>query len=91
MLTLNPRQVANLIQEVQEEAWYTTAEVATLLGVSYSTAYRYVTDGFLTAYRMTPTGWHRIRGRDLLTFLQAKLLPGPSTEDMDPVWPDPTL
>ena len=56
--------------QLVEEAYYTLAEIAQRLKVSYRTVYRWVQAGELPAYKLG-TEW-RVAESDLRAFLQAR-------------------
>ncbi|MDQ3926026.1 MAG: helix-turn-helix domain-containing protein [Actinomycetota bacterium] len=56
--------------QLVEEAYYTLAEIAQRLKVSYRTVYRWVQAGELSAYKLG-TEW-RIAESDLRAFLEAR-------------------
>lgn len=52
-----------------EDRYYTSTEVADILGVSLRSVYRYMEDGKLEAEIKTATGRHRFTRNDILNFL----------------------
>ena len=52
-----------------ENKLYTSTEVASILGVSLRSVYRYIEEGKLTAEVKTATGRHRFTKQDILDFL----------------------
>jgi excisionase family DNA binding protein len=52
-----------------EDKLYTSTEVASILGVSLRSVYRYIEEGKLTAEVKTATGRHRFTKQDILDFL----------------------
>ena len=56
-----------------EETYYTLAEIAEKLKVSYRTVYRWVQAGELAAYKLK--GEYRVTGRDLNEFLEVRRTP----------------
>lgn len=60
-----------------DDKLYTSTEVASILGVSLRSVYRYIEEGKLTAEVKTATGRHRFTKQDILDFLYPD---GPSEE-----------
>lgn len=62
-----------------EDRWYTSTEVAQILGVSLRSVYRYLEENKLDAEIKTATGRHRFTKKNILDFLY----PGSKTEDVE--------
>ena len=52
-----------------EDRYYTSTEVAEILGVSLRSVYRYMEDNKLTAEIKTATGRHRFTRQNIIDFL----------------------
>ena len=57
---------------MEEERWYTVAEIVAMLKVHQQTVRRWLRDGLLRGYNFGGKSGYRVRARDLEAFIETR-------------------